>query len=275
MLQLLALLVMIHGSMTLGVLCNAVSILYHFLSNLPITKQLKLNGTPGGIQFRFLLLQGSIKLSVKIFFLPSSRNFSCSSRYLLLLILPLHLQEKPGSTPSTAACQVIEDCKMISHKPLLSAEETIILIPAPVFCLHLAFQLLHLSGGLLVSLLQYSSGELHLVLGCSKLNTVHRISSLKYQNAANPFSRRAVCSFAVARFAVDVFYHKSTLLAHAQLGACQDSRAFPAELFPRQPASCLGCCCDPVCPGTGGTLHLPLNLMGFVSARFSSMERPI
>lgn len=47
--QLIALQALTHWSMTLNVLRNAVSIPYHFWSNLPIPKQLKLEGTPGGL----------------------------------------------------------------------------------------------------------------------------------------------------------------------------------------------------------------------------------
>lgn len=82
--QLPALLALTHGSMTPDALFNAVSIPYHFLSNLPILNLLKLEGTSGGLQLSIMLLQGSIRLNVKIS--SSRRNFSCSSQHLSLLL---------------------------------------------------------------------------------------------------------------------------------------------------------------------------------------------
>lgn len=204
----------------------------------------------------------------RFYFLPSSRNSLCSRQYLLLLILPLRLWEDPGSVPSTATCQVIEDSKTNSCKlSLLLAEETIFLfVSVLVFCLHLAFRLLHFFGGLPASLLQHSS--VFLVLGSSKLNTVLQIRSHKYQKEANPFSRPAAYSFAGrTRYAVDIFHHKSTLLAHT-LACCLPGlqglsckTAFQAASFPpglRQGSSLAS---------AGRTLHLPSDLTGFLSAR--------
>lgn len=117
-------------------------------------------------------------------------------------------------------------------------------------------------SGLQASSLQYSS--VLLALGSSELNTVLQIPSHKYPKAANPFSQPAAYSVQLTTF---------TTRAHCwpTLSSLPDTTgAFPAKSLSRQPAPRLGLRQGSPLPGCG-TPHSLLRLMGFLSARSSSM----